>query len=88
VWVEKVSHNHYDQAAGLFQIRQVAQYEIDGDRGEYEVDFALRVWEPDEIRAMLEEAGFGNVRYYGGYGLQSFDMWSSDLLLVAEAQSG
>ena len=88
VRVEKVSHNHYDRAAGLFQIRQVAQYEIDDERGEYEVDFALRVWEPDEIRAMLEEAGFGNVRYYGGYDLQSFDSVSSDLLVVAEVLPG
>ncbi|NIV29675.1 MAG: methyltransferase domain-containing protein, partial [Anaerolineae bacterium] len=63
VWVEKESHNHYDQEAGLFHIRQVAQYEIDGERGEYEVDFALRVWKPEQIRAMLEQAGFGNVSY-------------------------
>ena len=88
VWVEKESHNHYDLAAGLFHIRQIAQYEIDDERGKYEVDFALRVWEPDEICAMLEEAGFGNVKYYGGYDLQSFDKWSSDLLLVAEVLPG
>ena len=85
VWVEKESHNHYDQEAGLFHIHQVAQYEIGGQRGEYEVDFTLRVWNPDQIRAMLEEAGFGNVRTYGDYSLQPFDPVSSDLLIVADA---
>ena len=84
VSVEKASYNHYDQAAGLFHIRQVAQYEIDDERGEYEVDFALRVWEPDDIRAMLEGSGFGKVRFYGGYDLQPFEPVSSDLLVVAE----
>ena len=85
VWTEKVSHNHYDPAAGLFHIRQTAHFEIDGERGEFEVDFALRVWELAEIRAMLEEAGFGTVRTYGSYDLQSFDPWSSDLLVIAQA---
>jgi ubiquinone/menaquinone biosynthesis C-methylase UbiE len=88
VWVEKESHNHYDQVAGLFHIRQVAHYEIDGEPGKYEVDFALRVWLPDQIRAMLEQAGFGNLTYYGGYDLGEFDPVSSDLLVVAEALPG
>jgi ubiquinone/menaquinone biosynthesis C-methylase UbiE len=88
VWVEKVSHNHYDRAAGLFHIRQIAQYEIDDESGEFEVDFALHVREPDEIRAMLEEAGFGSVRYYGGYDLQLFDPVSSDLLVIAQTMPG
>ena len=85
VWTEKLSHNHYDAAAGLFHIRQTAQYEIDGQRGEFEVDFALHVWGLDEVRTMLEEAGFGGVRTYGGYDLQAFDRWSSDLLVIAQA---
>ena len=88
VWVEKESHNHYDQEAGLFHIRQVARYEIDGEPGEYEVSFALRAWKPDQIRAMLEGAGLGKVRYHGGYDLGEFDPWSSDLLVVAEALPG
>jgi len=87
-WVEKVSHNHYDQATGLFHIRQITQYEIDGERGEFEVEFALRVWDPAEIRTMLDEAGFGAVHYYGGYDLQPFDPWASDLLVVAEVMPG
>ncbi len=85
VWTEKLSHNHYDPATGLFHIRQTAYYEIDGERGEFDVDFALHVWELDEVHTMLEEAGFGRVRTYGGYDLQSFDSWSSDLLLIAQA---
>lgn len=83
-WAEKVSHNHYEPAAGLFHIRQTAHYEVDGERGNFEVDFALRVWEPDEIHAMLEEAGFDSMRTYGGYDLQSFGTWSSDLLVIAQ----
>ena len=85
MWAEKVSHNHYDQAARLFHIHQVAQYEIEGEQGEFEVDFALHVWELYDLRNMLEEAGFGMVRTYGGYDLQSFDSWSSDLLVIAQA---
>jgi SAM-dependent methyltransferase len=88
VWGEKESHNHYDQEAGLFHIRQIARYEIDGEPGEYEVDFALCVWKPDQICAMLEGAGFGKVRHYGGYDLGEFDAVSSDLLVVAEALPG
>ena len=88
VWVEKESRNYYDQDAGLFHIRQLAQYEIDGERGEYLVDFALCIWKPDQIRAMLEEAGFGSVRTHGDYDLQPFDPVSSDLLVVAEALAG
>ena len=52
------------------------------------MDFALCVWKPDQIRAMLEEAGFGNVRTYGDYDLQEFDPWSSDLLVVADLLPG
>jgi ubiquinone/menaquinone biosynthesis C-methylase UbiE len=85
MWAEKVSHNCYDQAKRLFHIRQVAQYEIDGERGEFEVDFALHVRGFDEVHTMLEEAGFGRVRTYGGYDLQSFDSWSSDLLVIAQS---
>lgn len=86
--MEKVSRNHYDQGAGLFHIRQVAHYEIGDEHGEFEVDFSLRVWGPDEIGAMLEKAGFGAVRFYGGYDLQPFDRWSSDLLVVADVMPG
>lgn len=85
VWTEKLSHNQYDSAAGLFRIRQTTYYEIDGKRGEFEVDFVLHVWELDGICTMLEEAGFSGVRTYGGYDLQSFDPWSSDLLVIAQA---
>jgi ubiquinone/menaquinone biosynthesis C-methylase UbiE len=85
VWTEKLSHNHYDPVTGLFHIRQTAYYEIDGERGEFEVDFALHVWELEKVQTMLKQAGFGRLLAYGDYALQSFDSWSSDLLVIAQA---
>jgi hypothetical protein len=60
----------------------VTRYEIDGERGEFEESFALRAWGPDEIRLLLARAGFGDVQFYGGYQLEPFDCWPSDLLVV------
>lgn len=84
VVVEKTVSNRYDPEAGLFYIEQETRYEIDGQRGECAESFALRVWKPDEIQALLTGAGFGEVRLYGDYDLQPFDQWSSDLLVVAD----
>lgn len=83
VQVSKTVANRYDRAAGLFQIRQATHFEIDGQAGEFEESFALHVWLPEEVAAMLAAAGFGQVRFYGGYGLDAFDRWSSDLLVLA-----
>jgi hypothetical protein len=83
VWVEKTSVNRYDREAGLFQIQQVTRYMINGERGEFAESFALRVWQPDEVRELLEVAGFCDVRFYGDYDLGPFDQWSADLLVVA-----
>jgi SAM-dependent methyltransferase len=84
VVVEKSVANRYDPLAGLFHIEQETRYEIDGQRGETAESFALRVWQPDEIQALLAGAGFGEARLYGGYDLQPFDEWSSDLLVLAD----
>jgi SAM-dependent methyltransferase len=84
VEVEKSVYNRYDPGAGLFYIEQETRYEIDGRRGECAESFALRVWTPDEIQALLASAGFGEARLYGSYDLQPFDHWSSDLLVISD----
>jgi ubiquinone/menaquinone biosynthesis C-methylase UbiE len=83
VLVEKRSSNRYDRQAGRFYIRQVTRYEIDGERGEFQEAFALRIWQPDEVQVMLERSGFRDVRFYGDYQLGAFDRWSADPLVVA-----
>lgn len=83
VWVEKTVSNRYDRQAGQFHIRQVTRYEINGKHGEFREAFALRIWQSDEVQAMLEGAGFHQVRFYGDYQLGMFDRWSSDLLGIA-----
>jgi SAM-dependent methyltransferase len=83
VWVERTSTNRYDREAGLFQIEQVTRTQIDGERGEFAESFALHVWQPDQVRELLEGAGFGDARFYGDYELGPFAQWSSDLLVVA-----
>jgi hypothetical protein len=75
--------HHYDPAAGLVQIRQVARFEIDGEGSEAEECFALHVWEPGDCEEMLSAAGFRRPRFYGDYELGVFDRWSADLLVVA-----
>jgi SAM-dependent methyltransferase len=84
VVVEKSISNRYDPQAGLFHIDQETRYEIDGQPGECAESFALRAWTPEEIRARLAIAGFGEARTYGSYDLQPFDQWSSDLLILAD----
>jgi SAM-dependent methyltransferase len=83
VSVEKTSSNRYDSNRGLFHIHQVTRYKIDGQAGEFRESFALHVWRPDEVRAMLGSAGFVDLRFHGGYDLESFDRWSPDLLVLA-----
>jgi glycine/sarcosine N-methyltransferase len=81
--VVKTSLNHYDADQGLFHIDQVTRYEIDGQVGEFEESFALHVWQPGEIRTMLDRAGFVDLCFYGSYNLAPFDRWSPDLLVLA-----
>jgi SAM-dependent methyltransferase len=84
VWVEKTSANRYDSQAELFHIDQRTRYEIDGESGEFNESFALHVWQPGQVRELVGAAGFREIRFYGGYGLEPFERWSSDLLVVAE----
>ena len=83
VTLSRVSHNRYERESQLFHIRQVTCYEIDGERDAFEESFALRVRSPAEVRQMLEAAGFHDVTCFGGYDLEPFDPWSSDLLVIA-----
>jgi glycine/sarcosine N-methyltransferase len=83
VSVERTSSNRYDANRGLFHIHQVTRYEIDGHVEEFEESFALHVWQAEEVRMMLDSAGFVDLRFYGGYDLTPFDRWSSDLLVLA-----
>jgi ubiquinone/menaquinone biosynthesis C-methylase UbiE len=87
VTVSKVSSNHYERESQLFHIRQVTRYEIDGERSTFEESFALRVRSAEEMQQMLEAAGFDDVTCFGGYDLEPFDRWSSDLLVVATKPS-
>jgi SAM-dependent methyltransferase len=83
VSVVKTVSNRYDRQESRFHIHQVTRYEIAGEGGQFEESFALRVWQPEEARSLLESAGFQDLRFYGGHNLEAFDRWSSDLLLVA-----
>lgn len=87
IWVEKTSSNRYDPDQGLFHIHQVTRYEIDGQHGEFEESFALHVWQPDEVQAMVARVGFEEPHLYGGYDLAPFDRWSPDLLVLAATPS-
>ena len=84
VWVEKTSANRYDSQAERFHIDQRTRYQIDGESGEFKECFALHVLQPGQIRELMGVAGFREIRFYGGYSLERFERWSSDLLVVAE----
>lgn len=81
--VEKTSYNHYDRAKNLFQIRQVTRVSTDAQEIEFEESFALRVWQPEEVKAMVEAAGFHHVDFFGDHQMSAFNRWSPDLLVVA-----
>ena len=88
VRVRRTVSTRSEGAAGLFHIRQATSYDIDGVRGEFEESFALRLWEPEDVRSLLKGAGFAGVQFYGDYDLGAFDRWSSDLLVVTTTRSG
>lgn len=82
-WVERICHNHFDPGTGLLHIHQWTRFVLDGENGEFEEEFYLQAWTPDQIQAMLHAAGFGDVRFCGDYELAPFDPWSADLLVTA-----
>ena len=83
VWVETRISNRYDRKAGRFHIQQATEVRLGGCRDTFEESFSLFVWAPEEVRGWLVKAGFGDVRLYGGYRMESFDRWSPDLVVVA-----
>ena len=85
-WAEMCVSNRYDAAAGQFHIHQKVRYELAAVAGQWAESFVLQAWTPDQIRALLEGAGLGDIRFYGTYGLEPFDRWSSDLLVVASRE--
>jgi SAM-dependent methyltransferase len=89
LWVEMRLANRYDRQEGRFHIRQTVHHERAGNRSQFTDSFVLQAWTPDQIRSLLEAAGWGDIRFYGDYRLAPFDRWSSDLLVVASrAESG
>jgi ubiquinone/menaquinone biosynthesis C-methylase UbiE len=84
-WVKRLCHNRYEPATGIFHIEQVTYVEIGGQEDEFAESFRLHAWFPGQVEAMLRAAGFGGVQIYGNYGLDPFDKWSADLLVVAKA---
>jgi ubiquinone/menaquinone biosynthesis C-methylase UbiE len=83
VWVEMQAIHRYDARVGQLHIQQRTRYELGDDHGEMETSFVLSAWTPSQIGALLEGAGLGNIQCYGGYALEPFDRWSSDLLVMA-----
>ncbi|MGD2040351.1 MAG: class I SAM-dependent methyltransferase [Anaerolineae bacterium] len=84
-WVKRLCHNHYEPTTGIFHIEQVTYVESGGQEDEFAESFSLHAWFPGQVRAMLRAAGFGGVQLCGSYGLEPFDTWSADLLVVAKA---
>lgn len=82
-WAEMHIDNRYNATAGQFHVRQVIDYELGGTRGQWTASFTLYAWTPDQVHALLAAAGLGDIHFYGGYGLEPFDRWSADLLVVA-----
>lgn len=82
-WVKKTLFNRSDQEGRLLHIREITEYEVDGERARVQESFSLRIRLPEEVQALLESAGFWDVRFYGDYQLGRLDRWSADLLVFA-----
>jgi hypothetical protein len=50
-------------------------------------EFSLQVLLPNQIQALVEAAGFTDVQFFGSCGRESFDRWSSDLMVLAQKPS-
>jgi ubiquinone/menaquinone biosynthesis C-methylase UbiE len=85
VRTDRVCSSRYDREAAKFHIHQTTRLASNGEEArQLEESFSLHVWEPDQVVDMVAEAGFRNVRLYGGLDLAPFERYSSDLLVVAE----
>ena len=56
---------------------------IDGDAVHYH-DFSHRVWSAGEIRSLLARCGFRDIRLYGGYDGETYDLEAERLIVVAQ----
>lgn len=45
---------------------------------------SIRLYSPEELRGMLEEAGFEIISQYGGYDGHTFEGWERELLILCE----
>jgi SAM-dependent methyltransferase len=83
--LERVCSSRYEPAEGRYYVQQTTRLSAnDVEVHQSQEVFALRVWEPQQIRDMLEATGFRNVRVLGGLDLAPYGRWSSDLLVLAE----
>ena len=76
----------HEPASGTVHIHQRTKYEKAQQRVEFEESFCLQLWSPEEIADKLDRAGFRDPIFLGGYGLEPFGKWSSDLLVLATKQ--
>jgi hypothetical protein len=81
--VERRIFTRHEPGAHLLHIRQVTMCESVGDSIQWEECFPLYVRGTGQMRTRLKSAGFGEIRFFGGQGLEPFDRWSSDLLVLA-----
>jgi hypothetical protein len=85
--LRRTTWTRYDQAGGWFYIDQVTHYELGNELAQSEERFALRVWDPEQVRELLQGAGFASVSFYGGYDLEAFDHCAPDLLVIGTLSS-
>jgi ubiquinone/menaquinone biosynthesis C-methylase UbiE len=83
VSLQRKTTNLWRREARSLYIDQATECEIDGERVEYRERFTLYVRPVPEIRAMLEAAGFQNIRLWGSHTFETLGHWSPDLLVVA-----
>jgi SAM-dependent methyltransferase len=83
VSVGRTVTKEYDRSTGDYHIHQETVYEVEGERREFAESFALHVREPDEVQALLTEAGFVGMRVYGDHSMAPYTLWSFALLVVA-----
>jgi ubiquinone/menaquinone biosynthesis C-methylase UbiE len=84
--LERSVEMRHDPATGAAYIHQVTRYERAERRVEFEESFSLQLWTPQEIAGKLEKVGFRELAFYGGYELEPFGKWSTDLLVLATSQ--
>lgn len=83
VSLQRTTTNWWEGKARSLYIDQTTACEIDGERADYRERFTLYVRGAAEIQAMLEAAGFQDIRLWGSHRFEPLGNWSPDLLVVA-----